>query len=229
MNNSKQTENSRKRKRYEAEYDNCSRRTMPYTINNQITLRNADDFYHRALTCMDLSNLYLQNGHINEALIYLNSAIDDLNRAKNIYQELNLQPEAHKMSALYSEHQINMQNEIIVSQYSLENTDDESSKDDSTSTSSLSTSFTKNKKDLANLRNNHPFINKFESTERLMTLSPKTLQPAERIKTTSSKPANKISEQKVSSYSLFGLFEDSKNENNLVQKETIKAKIQRVN
>lgn len=88
--------NFKKRKRLERDYCEYSKDNIPHTLQGQYAIKYAKNFHDRAITCIDLANIYWQNSFYDAALIYVKSGIADLNRAKNIYLKLQSNPQEVK-------------------------------------------------------------------------------------------------------------------------------------
>ncbi len=82
------TQQIKKRKRLEGEYDEYSRRTMPHTVLEQCSESFAKCFHDRAITCIELANIYWLNRFGETAISYIENGIADLIRAQDIYKKL---------------------------------------------------------------------------------------------------------------------------------------------
>jgi hypothetical protein len=80
--------NFKKRKRLERDYCEYSKDNIPHTLQGEYDVKYARNFHDRAITCIDLANIYLQNGMNEAALIYVENGVEDLKRAVKIYKKI---------------------------------------------------------------------------------------------------------------------------------------------
>jgi len=80
--------NFKKRKRLERDYCEYSKDNIPHTLQGEYAVKYARNFHDRAITCIDLANIYWQNGMNEAALIYVENGVEDLKRAVKIYKKI---------------------------------------------------------------------------------------------------------------------------------------------
>lgn len=84
-----ETQNDRKRKRLEDDYDTYSNDLILHTLDGRISIDDAKALHDRAITLIDIAKIYWGNDQFSKARVCISSAINDIKKAIDVLKQLN--------------------------------------------------------------------------------------------------------------------------------------------